>query len=139
MKQAKNRRGGFTMTELAVVLAVLAIVITMVVSFDALMHHRRAASQARLDAMNDIKVAEALIEAHIEKTGDSLGIDFGSNGLTVGNATVALEKVTGVDIQSKHTEGDRIYFCTITYSLSAKDGKTETYTFCVDPMGGSAG
>lgn len=142
--KTKRRKRGFTLTELAVVLAVLAIVVTMVVSFDALMHHRRAISQQRLDAMEDIKVAEALIEAQIEKTGDSQGIAFGSNGLTVGDATVVLERVTDVEIEIKRADSDKIYFCTITYMLPGRDDKTDTYTFCVDPsevetIGGSEG
>ena len=48
----RNRRG-FTLTELVIVLAVLAIVSTMVISFTAMVTNSRQLSSARLDALGD--------------------------------------------------------------------------------------
>ena len=140
----KNRdaRRGFTLAELAVVLAVLAIVTTMVVSFDALMHHRREVSQAKLDAMNDIKLAEVLIENYIEKNevtidnGRISGITYENNELKAGTSKVTLEKVTDITFvfKTENTNG-KIYFCTIDYTVPGKDA-AESYTFCVTIGGG---
>ncbi len=152
MKRTTNRRKGFTLAELAVVLAVLAIVITMVASFDALMHQRRKVSQAKLDVMNDIKLAEALIENFLEEnkisninngandvadtkiTASEKVLEFSNHTLKVGTSEIMLEKVTDVRFDSfVNDEGkDNIYFCTIEYTLPGKD-VPETYTFCVDP------
>ena len=147
-KRMKNRRG-FTITELAVVLAVLAIISTMVITFNSLVSNRRAASQARLDALNDIKIAETVIEDHIEKN----GITFDDNGnpddisyadhiLKVGERTVSLERVTEVNVSSGG-DADKIYYCTLEYTIPGQDA-TQTYTFCVYPytgktVGGGAG
>lgn len=62
----RNRRG-FTLTELVIVLAVLAIVSTMVISFTAMVTNSRQLSSARLDALGDVRVAEAVIESFIEE------------------------------------------------------------------------
>ena len=145
MKRITNRRKGFTLAELAVVLAVLAIVITMVASFDALMHQRRKVSQAKLDAMNDIKLAEALIENWFETNEiqtinlttatntNEKELSFSDHILRAGDAKVTLEKVTNITFKFKfESDGDKIYFCTIEYTLPGKDAP-ETYTFCVDP------
>jgi len=142
-KRMKNRRG-FTITELAVVLAVLAIISTMVITFNSLVSNRRAASQARLDALNDIKIAEAVIEDHIEKN----GITFDDNGnpndisyadhiLKVGERTVSLERVTEVNISSRGGDADKIYYCTLRYTIPGQDA-LQIYTFCVYPYVGKA-
>lgn len=57
---------GFTLTELTIVLAVLVIVSTMIVSFTVMVSNSRELSSARLDALDDVRVAEALIEKFIE-------------------------------------------------------------------------
>ncbi len=136
MRKYTEKRRGFTLTELAVVLAVLAIVTTMIVSFNALVSNRRAVSQARLDALNDIKVAEAVIENYIEKNGTSADISFADHVLTVGTRTVTLERVTNITFDTQG-EADTIYFCTLEYTIPGQ-AAPESYTFCVYPYVGEA-
>lgn len=73
----RNNRRGFTLTELTVVLAVLTIVLTMVVSFTAMINNSRQISSARLEALQDIQVAETVIERFIE--GNEITTKFENN------------------------------------------------------------
>ena len=69
MDTRSNRRG-FTLAELTLVMAVLAIVLVMVTSFTAMVTGSRELSAARLEALQDIRVAESIIENFIEGNGD---------------------------------------------------------------------
>ena len=62
----RNNRRGFTLTELTIVLAVLAIILTLVVSFTAMVSKNTQVSTARFEALQDIRVAESIIENFIE-------------------------------------------------------------------------
>lgn len=130
MEKRNTKKRAFTLAELAVVLAVIAIAATMVVTFTSLVSNRRAEAQARLDALNDIKVAEALIENYIEEKGDTnISFDAESGILTLGNDSdnrkISLERVSDV---SFNDEKAPLYYCTVTYSVA---GENDTYTFCV--------
>ena len=66
MKNKNNKRRGATITELLVVIAVIAIAAGMVATFSTMVSANRELSQARLDALQDIKLAETVIENFIE-------------------------------------------------------------------------
>lgn len=66
----RNTRRAFTLAELTVVMALLAIVLVMVTSFTAMVTGSRNLSAARLEALQDIRVAETIIENFIEGNGD---------------------------------------------------------------------
>lgn len=74
----RNTRRAFTLTELTVVMAVLAIVLVLVTSFTAMVSNSRELSAARLEALQDIRVAEKIIENFIE----------GNNGVSIENSTL---------------------------------------------------
>ena len=137
MEKRNTKKRAFTLAELAVVLAVIAIAATMVVTFTSLVSNRRAEAQARLDALNDIKVAEALIENYIEKNGldvdengKSTEITYSTeNGLNVNGKEQKLERVTDISFKdSNKVSGNTLYYCTVTYEVADKE---DTYTFCV--------
>ena len=154
----RNRRG-FTLTELVIVLAVLAIVSTMVISFTAMVTNSRQLSSARLDALGDVRVAEAVIESFIEENaGDTLtvsdtsitangeSISFekdegelgGSLVVTEGEdseTSVALERVTNITFDEYGDNTDKIYYCTIEYKVG---NHVFDYTFCVNPYVGES-
>ena len=157
----RNRRG-FTLTELVIVLAVLAIVSTMVISFTAMVTNSRQLSSARLDALGDVRVAETVIESFIEKNAgaavsdDKLSItaneksisfikgeeELGGN-LVINSATegedpetsVALERVTNITFDEYGDNTDKIYYCTIKYKVG---NHVFDYTFCVNPYVGES-
>ena len=159
----RNNRRGFTLTELSVVLAVLAIVSTMVVSFTVMVSNSRALSSARLDALGDVRVAEANIEHFIEEndsvtvTADKKSLSANGktlsftleNGKTVGgtleikpigenttaDTSLTLERVKSITFEYYGGDTDEIYYCTIHYEIGGKD---YTYIFCVNPYVGES-
>ena len=156
----RNNRRGFTLTELTIVLAVLAIVLTLLVSFTTMVSSSRQISGARLEALQDIRVAESIIENFIEgnkitttfkdeegktipvenvlKSGDnSLTFDKASKTLAVsGGANLTLERVESItfDYYGEGTEG--IFYCTINYTVG---NHNYDYTFCVYSYAGNGG
>ena len=80
----RNTRRAFTLTELTIVMAVLAIVLVLVTSFTAMVSNSRELSAARLEALQDIRVAETIIENFIE----------GNNGVSIKNSTLKVVENT---------------------------------------------
>ena len=128
MRKVDRKKHGFTLAELAVVLAITAIVATMVVTFTTLVSNRHEIAQAKLDALNDIKVAETMIEAWMEDKGTYEGIVYANKSLEVGENQHTLDRVTNISFAKQGTD-NIIYFCTVTYELP---DKVEYYTFCVN-------
>lgn len=95
MKKNTYKRG-FTLTELAVVLAVLGIVSAMVVSFTVSINGSRQLSSARLDAMSDVGVAESFVNDFIERNGGVVATDEDGNSY--------ISVITVVDDESIETK-----------------------------------
>lgn len=159
----RNNRRGFTLTELSVVLAVLAIVSTMVVSFTVMVSNSRALSSARLDALGDVRVAETNIEHFIEENSGNIEVSEAKTELTVKvvegeeqvtktlsfkktegeqggtlttpDSTLTLERVKSITFEYYGGDTDEIYYCTIHYEIGGKD---YTYIFCVNPYVGES-
>ena len=153
MKNKNRGRRGMTVSELMVVLAVLTIVIVMVVSFSTMVGSTSKLAKAKLDALNDIRLAESVIEGFIEENGNSLDhldhtslgnennrAKFESDGnlhIYYGdpnrqNLSLKLENVKSITFDTIG-ETDKIYYCTITYEIGGSDFN---YTFCVNPYAG---
>lgn len=66
MNKKNTSRKGFTLTELVVVLAVLAVASGMVVTFSTMMHSAQGISNARHEALQDVLTVEKLVEGFIE-------------------------------------------------------------------------
>lgn len=79
MKRIINSRRGATLTELVVVLAVIVIASAMVVSFSSLIGGKSTISKAKLEAMQDVRIAESTIEGFIE---GHTNINFETNKLS---------------------------------------------------------
>ena len=157
----RNNRRGFTLTELTIVLAVLAIVLTLLVSFTAMVNNSRQISTARLEALQDIRVAESIIENFIEGNKITTTFEKDEEGKTIpvenvlesgekklvfntenktlavsGGANLTLERVESItfDYNGGGTEG--IFYCTINYNVGNHD---YDYTFCVYSYAGNGG
>ena len=94
MNTKMNRRG-FTLAELSVVLAVLSIVSIMVASFTAMVSNSRQLSTARLEALQDVRVVEALVEGFIEgnEIKTSFSDDVVETTLASDERTIGLEEI----------------------------------------------
>ena len=145
----RNNRRGFTLTELTIVLAVLAIVLTLLVSFTAMTNNSRRISEARLEALQDIRVAESIIENFIE-TNEGLSakkdglykenekvLYFAEEKLVVnGGANLTLERVESITFDYNGGDTEGIFYCTINYNVGNHD---YYYTFCVYSYAGNGG
>lgn len=159
MNTKMNRRG-FTLAELSVVLAVLSIVSIMVASFTAMVSNSRQLSTARLEALQDVRVVEELVEGFIEgneiKTSfsdDVVETTLASDERTIGleeieekktlvikkgddvETKIALERVTEITFDYYGDNADYIIYCTIHYQVGNNDYE---YTFCVCAEKGGA-
>lgn len=160
MKNAIKSRKGATLIELLIVLAVLVIAAGMVVTFTSMMHGAQGISNARHEALQDVIVAESLIEGFIENNssetlkiqenasgakGDALyvGNDFATKTggvflsyagafVVSGNEVLFLESLDSITFE-EHGTADKIYYCTIKYNVA---GTPCIYTFCVNPYVG---
>ena len=104
MKNKNRGRRGITVSELMVVLAVLTIVIVMVVSFSTMVGSTSKLAKAKLDALNDIRLAESVIEGFIE--------DTSNNGVIV---TVPTETMVSTTLSNQ--DGDSVWFDNQTGTL----------------------
>ena len=155
MKMKNKGKRGFTLTELVVVIAVLAIISTMVVSFSVMVNGSQRLAKAKVEALGDIRLAESVIEGFIvdkaneEKAfsasddGKSLKIDdtekivYTGSALEVyrgsdGKTTHTFEHITKIEFNT-HGSTDIIYYCKITYTVGDHE---YDYTFCVNPYAG---
>jgi prepilin-type N-terminal cleavage/methylation domain-containing protein len=155
----KNRKG-FTLSELCIVLALVAMVSTIVISFCPIMNKRSAISRARLDIVNEVNAVETLIEKWVDKMSEQGAVfgkaEDGSLVATVNNAdygatfvngefkasvpdgdnemTFATTRIESMAFDLVSEDGDTIFFCTATALLTQvnSDAKEEKYTFCVN-------
>lgn len=155
-----KRRRGFTLSELCIVLALVAIVGTIVTSFCLVIHRRSVISRARLDIVNEINVVETYVERWVDKmsekgatfsiaedgtlTATLEGVDYEatfSEGVFNGavpsgenGMTFSTTRIDSVIFEVESKNGDTIFFCTATALLPQVNGedKQEKYTFCVN-------
>ena len=159
MKTNNKNKKGYTLVELVIVLAVLAIAATMAVSFSTMIHSAQSISRARHEALQEVKVAEALIEGFIERNakellatettsavaGEKLFVENENNTAVFlnnagafyvdGNGVIFFEYIESIkfEIISEGNPADELYYCTIEYSVAESQ---HTYTFCVNPYVG---
>lgn len=157
MNKKIEKKKGFTLVELVIVLAVLVIAAGMAITFSTMMHGAQSVSNARYEALQDVRTAESLIEGFIENNagklvtspngsslrGNKLCLNndentavFLANGVALvisGNEVLFLESLESINFDVATANGDTLYYCTIEYSVAET---TYTYTFCVNPYVG---
>lgn len=144
-RRLDEKRRGFTLTELAVVLAVMAIVTALSLTFSSLLSERSKEGEALLEAMNDIAVAESAIESWLNKnteieieSGAALKSTDGTRSVKIEggklfvneNAIYTFERVTDMTFAKQEQNENTIYFCSVAYTLP-KQAEKENYTFSV--------
>lgn len=141
---AKNGKGGFTLVELCVVLALLAILTTMTVSFSVLMNGFAAENKAEYEFLEDhatlketlgVWTAENDVTGSVFKVnedgtltvtenGVEQNVSFADGVLTLGGEQKAgLDAIDGVTF----TANDKLVKC-VTYRIG-KNGKSIESTF----------
>ena len=138
-----ERKQGMTLAEICVVLAIVAIMTSMIVSFVIIVSRETKIGTEYLDAVREIRLVEMIVEQEIE-SGDDISQYIGDDPTTplINNGVLQLDdrkvnlsaitKVTIAKIINNENE-EPFYVCTITYTLG---GEEPTYRFCVDPIVG---
>ena len=160
IRTGSKHRKGFTLSELCIVLALVAIVSTIVISFCLIMNKRSAISRARLDIVNEVNAVETLIEKWVDKMSErgatfsiseygtlTATIDDANYGASFANGefkasvpdgdneiAFATTRIESIAFGTVSEDGDTIFFCTATALLPQVNGeaKEEKYTFCVN-------
>lgn len=162
-----SRRKAVTLAEICVVLAVVAIVSTLVASFCLMANHRAAASSNRTQILSEVDAIEKIVESFIDGAvtqnadlscdGASLGagenkkitfiegelsahIPGREDALTLDCETV--ESLSFELMTREDEDRDDLVFCTVSCKIPLANGesKTETHVFCVNSrLGESAG
>ena len=155
-----KQKRGFTLSELCIVLALVAVVATIVTSFCLVVHQRSVISSARLNIVNEVNVVETFVERWVDKmsekgatfsiaedgtlTATLEGVDYKatfSEGVFNGavpsddnGMTFSTTSIDSVVFEVESKNGDTIFFCTATALLPQVNGdaKEEKYTFCVN-------
>ncbi|MBR2938102.1 MAG: hypothetical protein IKB80_06410 [Oscillospiraceae bacterium] len=152
----KKRKKGMSIAEICIVLAVISIAGLMVTSFTVMVGTRSSVSAARLEVMQDLEMAETVLEGWVDNmTGQDAvfvaeegrlkavkdTVDYAvtlEDGLLMAPVPagapyrVALETVTAIAVEAKHNGPDTIFFCTLTYTDPQGGEEPQTYTFCIN-------
>lgn len=137
MLKTRRTKKGVTVAEVCVVLAVLAIISTLVLSFTLLVNRRVEVGKAKTAFMDDVALTKALIEPYFENNQETAFdniFDPKTKILTVDGKTARLSQVTNVVCYKEQKGDDDLLFVTLSYQLPYEAEKT--YTFCVNPYVG---
>ena len=152
MKNRSNSsRKAMTLAEICVVLAVIAIVSTVVASFCLMANHRAVASSNRMQILNEVNAIEKIVEQFVDAnttvsikngalTAEDNKISFVDGVLTAamrdGEDPISLdcEAVDSISFELMPKSSDMLVFCEVTCTLPLANGEreTETYVFCVN-------
>lgn len=120
-KPYQSKRKGTTLTEMVVILAVLAIISTVVVSFSLAVSRRVRVSSAKLEAMQDVEVIEALTESWI-------------NALREQGATFELKSTDGSEISNNDLTDHAVLYASVP---GATDAYTLRYNYATKTLEGN--
>ena len=157
MKKHVSFKKGITLTEICVVLAVIAIVSVMVISFSSLVAGSSGSSKENLNITEEIILVENLTKNWLNSSTTEDTVSVNENGLfKAPNDKIQFENNTfiyklgeneqshkldyikNIEFSIVEKNKDALYFCKITY-LAPKSGNKKiekTYTFCVNPFVG---
>lgn len=148
-----NRRKGFTLMEMSIVLLLVAIIGSMVVSFSVMMNKRVKANQFKLNIIQETDNIETMLESWIDDK-LVLGAEFiASDGVLTANASghthtakiegnkfkllldgsatnyLELEAITKLNF-SLEQKGEKILFiCSVFYTLNEIE---QSYVFTIN-------
>ena len=153
----KKRKIGMSIAEICIVLAVISIAGLMVTSFTVMVGTRSSVGAARLEVMEDLEMAEAVLGGWVDHmTGQGAVFSVDENGqlkavkdtvdypvtlqdslLTAPIPTgapymIVLKTITAITVEAKFNGPDAISFCTLTYTDPQGGAEPQTYTFCIN-------
>lgn len=137
----RNKKG-FTLAELSIVLALVAVISAVVVSFTVMMSERTKANQYKLNLIQELDFVETTIEGFVDSVGGanavfddsssgvlsadvggnthSIGFSVDSSVLTVSRPdiseySITLETINGLSFKVVSSGNESLIICTATY------------------------
>ena len=142
----QNRRG-FTLVELSVVITLVAIISLAVVSFSIFMNQKAVASRKTIAAMQELDIAESMIESWLDRNGgasigDDLDLDtdhkllyngeslqLSGGRLLLNDSALTFDSLKSATFTKNTSGGKLILYCNMTYSTGQGE-KTICVVIC---------
>ena len=150
-KRSIRSRKAMTLAEICIVLAVIAIVSTVVASFCLFANHRAVASSNRMQILNEVSAIEKIVEQFVDAnanitvedgalTAENSKISFVDGALIAtireGSDPIKLdcETVESISFDLMTKSADSLVFCRVSCKIPLANGesKSETHVFCVN-------
>jgi len=159
----KSNRKGMSISEMCVVLAVVAIAALAVVSFTTMVSARSMASAIKLQALDSVTRTRIVVEQWanamernnaeeftVAPDGTALTAKIGGQEYTVtmsrehiaaqmpdGNElSLSVEQIEALEFDVMARAEDTLVFCTVTYRASKSAADNRSITFCINPHAG---
>ena len=141
-----NRKKGMTLAEIVVVLAVVAIVSTIVVSFSLMVNRKAQISRNKVDVVGEITLVEKLVDNWVyQQTLNSNELTIGTDDIISSNGDklslidnkilgYEVENIESITFEKYEKNNDMLIICTINYYLlnSAGNKDINSYVFCIN-------
>ena len=141
-----NRKKGMTLAEIVVVLAVVAIVSTIVVSFSLMVNRKAQISRNKVDVVGEITLVEKLVDNWVyQQTLNSNELTIVTDGIISSNGDklslidnkilgYEFENIESITFEKYEKNNDMLIICTINCYLlnSAGNKDINSYVFCIN-------
>ncbi len=141
-----NRKKGMTLAEIVVVLAVIAIVSTIVVSFSLMVNRKSQISRNKVEVVGEINLVEKLVDSWVyQQILSSNELVIEASRITSSNddeLSLIDNKILGYEVtniesitfEKYEKNNDMLIICTINYYLlnSAGNKDINSYVFCIN-------
>ncbi len=156
MKREKGKKG-FTLVELSVVIALVAIISAMVLSHVIMISNRTSTNAKKISLMQDVVKTEALVSSWLNDvylldgettvlngnvkatiSGEEYTLTLSDGKLKCklpeGEKEATLEIASSITFHIEEKSGEKLYFCTLSYALKKGDNASlDKYVFTVNP------
>ena len=151
MRGFKNCKKAFTLLELSIVIALVAIISVATVSLCTLVNNVTKANSKKLDFMQDVTLLESLISSwadNLENQNSISNIDTPNHTLVeskvfynnetkifnIDNATYTFETIDGISFEVEKNETDFLIICSLALNGNYAADGSNTFVFTVNPF-----
>lgn len=137
MRGFKNCKKAFTLLELSIVIALVAIISVATVSLCTLVNNVTKANSKKLDFMQDVTLLESLISswADNQTTVDVSTLpNFENNVLKINENEYTFETINDIDFTLKENGSDFLIICSLALNGNYAADGSNTFVFTVNPF-----
>lgn len=145
MRGFKNCKKAFTLLELSIVIALVAIISVATVSLCTLVNNVTKANSKKLDFMQDVTLLESLISSWADKQAvNQTKVDFSNLSfsedkiLAIDGKKYTFETINDIDFTLKENGSDFLIICELTLNGNYAADGSKTFIFTVNPFIGES-